>query len=119
MVEGFRDGSYWGIQELCVDRGRMLFNHLPRRQSRRWRPTDPGPRAAVFGVTVPIRRYLRGLRRSRLHNVATRLLTSLWFLFLAAATAKAAWIGMISHGSVGLPHVGWPVMVSRICLAIF
>jgi protein-S-isoprenylcysteine O-methyltransferase Ste14 len=94
-------------------------SHLPRRQGRRWGRTDLVSRAAAFGAPIPIHRNLSILRRSRFYDVATRLLISVWFLLLATATAKAAWIGMIPDDSAGLPHVGWPVMVSRICLVMF
>ena len=42
--------------------------------------TGPTRRAAMVGATAPISRHLRGLRRSRWYDVATRLLGSLWFL---------------------------------------
>jgi protein-S-isoprenylcysteine O-methyltransferase Ste14 len=82
-------------------------------------PTEPTRRAAVFGATAPISRHLRVLRRRRWYDVATRLLGSLWFLLLAAVTAKAAWLGMTPHDSVVWSLERWPFVVSRICLAIF
>jgi protein-S-isoprenylcysteine O-methyltransferase Ste14 len=72
-------------------------------------------RVVVFGATAPVSRYLKVLRCSRWYDVATRLLGSLWFLLLAAVTAKAAWLGMTPHHG----HEVWPVLVSRVCLTIF
>ena len=81
--------------------------------------TEPTRLAAMFGATAPISRHLRVLRRSRWYDVATRLLGSLWFLLLAAVTARAAWLGMAPHDSVVWSIEKWPFVVSRICLAIF